>query len=268
LSAVPKLEREGIQISYEDSGSGPPIVLMHSFLCSGEMWRAQAVRLAEDNRVVNIDLRGHGRSGASATPFDLYDLVDDVTAVMDSLGIDRAVWAGLSVGGMASLRAALVAPERVAGLVLVDTHAGTERPLRRLKYRFMAVIARHFGLSPVVPAISRMMFGASTRRRDPKLVADWEEKFRAADVPSMLEYASALLSRDSVLGRLADISVPTLVIVGEEDTSLPRRYSDEIAAGIPGAKLVVVPSAGHLSALEQPDIVTDEMHGFLASLQR
>ena len=265
---MPKAERAGIQISFDDSGSGPPVVLTHSFLCSGEMWREQVPRLAENNRVINVDLRGHGLSSASATPFGLYDLVDDVVAVLDSLDIERAVWAGLSVGGMLSLRAALAVPERVAGLVLIDAHAGAEKLSRRFKYRVMAVMTRRFGLSPVMPAITRMMFGSTTRRRNPDLVNEWEEKFGAADVPSMLEYAGGLLHRDSILGRLGEISAPTLVMVGDEDTSLPPRYSEEIAAGIPGARLVLVPGAGHLSALEQPEFVTDEMQRFLGSLQR
>jgi pimeloyl-ACP methyl ester carboxylesterase len=198
----------------------------------------------------------------------LYDLVDDVVAVLDSLDIDRAVWAGLSVGGMLSLRAALIVPERVAGLVVIDAHAGAETRSRRLKYRAMAVVARRFGLGPVMPAVSRMMFGVSTRRHDPDLVKEWEGRFRAADVPSMLEYAGSLLRRDSILSRLGGISVPTLVMVGVEDTSLPPKYSDEIAAGIPGAELVLVPGAGHLSALERPNLVTDEMLRFLGSVHR
>ena len=264
---MPTVECGGIQIWFEDRGSGPPVVLTHSFLCSGEMWRAQVPRLAETNRVINVDLRGHGNSSASATPFELYDLVDDVVAVLDSLDTDRAVWAGLSVGGMLSLRAALMVPERVAGLLLIDTHAGVEEPIRRIKYRVMTVIARRFGLGPALPAISRMMFGATTRRQNPDLVGEWEGKFRAADVPSMLEYAECLLRRDSILSRLGEILVPTLVIVGNEDTSLPPKYSEEIAAGIPGAGLVVIPAAGHLSALEQPQFVTDEMQRFLGSVQ-
>ena len=264
---MPTVERGGIQIWFEDRGSGPPVVLTHSFLCSGEMWRVQVPRLAETNRVINVDLRGHGKSGASTTPFELYDLVEDVVGVLDSLDIERAVWAGLSVGGMLSMRAALSVPERVAGLLLIDTHAGVEKPVRRIKYRVMAVVARRFGLGPAMPAILRMMFGATARRQDPDLVSEWERSFRAADVPSMLEYAGCLLRRDSILNRLWDISVPTVVMVGDEDTSLPPKYSEEIAAGIPGARLVVIPAAGHLSALEQPGMVTDEMVRFLNSVQ-
>ena len=85
------IERDGIRIYYEDSGSGPAVVLTHSFLCSSEMWRPQVPLLAKEFRVVNIDLRGHGRSGASTAPFELDDLVGDVVAVMDSLGIAQAL---------------------------------------------------------------------------------------------------------------------------------------------------------------------------------
>jgi len=231
------------------------------------MWREQVPRLTESHRVVNVDLRGHGKSSFSANPFELSDLVDDVVAVLDSLDLDRAIWAGLSVGGMLSMCAALTVPERVAGLVLIDAHAGVEKTFQRFKYGVMAVVARRFGLSPIMPAVSRMMFGAATRRRNPDLVSEWEGRFRGADVESMLEYVGCLLRRDSILSRLGEISVPTLVMVGDEDASLPPAYSEEIAAGIPGARLVVVPAAGHLSALERPEFVTDEMQRFLASVQ-
>lgn len=103
---MPKLERNGIPLSYEVSGSGPPVVLGHSFLCSGEMWTPQVGPLALGYQVINPDLRGHGNSGVVDAPFDLYDLVDDVLAVLDHLAIERAVWAGLSIGGMVALRAA------------------------------------------------------------------------------------------------------------------------------------------------------------------
>ena len=123
---MPKLETNGVRIHYEEVGAGPPVVLGHSFLCSGEMWRPQIEPLAERHRVINIDHRGHGRSGALTNPFDLYDMVGDVTAVLDHLEVERAIWAGLSIGGMVAMRAAIAVPERVAGLILVDTDADAE----------------------------------------------------------------------------------------------------------------------------------------------
>mgnify|MGYP001825122766 CR=1 FL=1 len=260
------VENQGIRIYFEESGTGPPIVFGHSFLCSGEMWAPQVGRLQERFRVVNIDFRGHGRSGPVKRPFTLYDAVSDVVAVLDHLSIDTAVWAGLSIGGMVALRAALTVPDRVSALVIADSDAGAENAFKRFKYRLMALVAKAAGLRPLMPATLPLMFGRTTRRENPALVAEWRERFCAAHVPSLLHGIDALCRRDSVIGRLGEIEVPALVVVGDEDKSLPPPHSRTIADGLPNSKLVVVPGAGHLSALERPEAVTEAMTEFLSSL--
>ena len=263
---MPSIERDCLKIHFEDLGSGPPVVLGHSFLCSGEMWSPQVPKLAERHRVINIDERGHGHSGKLSEPFDLYDMVDDVLAVLDHLGIKNAVWAGLSIGGMVAMRAAITVPNRVSGLILVDTHAGAETPYKKLKYRAMAIGVKTIGTRPFLPAISKLMFGITTRRRDPELVKVWEERFASVDVPSMLLGLRALVRRDSVVDRLRSIEIPSLVIVGDEDVSLPVTCSKEIADSLPNSSLVVIPESGHLSSLEQPEAVTKAMQRFLGSV--
>jgi len=142
--------------------------------------------------VVNIDYRGHGSSGRISAPFTLYDLAQDVLAVLDHLRVDRAVRVGLSMGGMVALRAALRAPDRVSGLILADTDAGAERPWSRLKYASLAWIVRGLGVRPVLPQIARQMFGSTTRRTRPDLVAQWVDRFAHADIPSALLTAAML----------------------------------------------------------------------------
>ena len=260
---MPSLKRDGVRIEFQEMGRGPAIVLIHGFLMSGEMWREQVPRLAETHRVINVDLRGHGRSSSAAAPIDLYDLMDDVIQVLDSLGVRRAVWVGLSIGGMIALRAALVSPDRVAGLILLDTDAGAESPGRAVRYTLMAVGSRLLGVGPFLPAVARLMFGPTTRRRSPRLVREWKRRFRDVDSPSRLHYVKCLVRRDSVLDRLPEIGVPVLVIVGEEDASLPPERSRAIVARVRGARLAVLPEAGHLTALERPELVTEEMCRFL-----
>ena len=263
---MPQIERNGTSVFFDDQGDGTPIVLGHSFLCSGEMWTHQLDGLSERARVVNVDYRGHGRSGLVRKPLSLYDLVDDVVAVLDDLGIERAIWAGLSIGGMVSLRAALTHPDRVAGLVLMDTHAGAETAFKKLKYRVLGLGTKLFGIGPLLPSVLPLMFGRTTRSGNPALVAEWAQRFKTLDVPSMLHGIHALNTRDSVVSRLGEIRVPSLVVVGEEDKALPPVLSREIAAAIPDAELVVVPGAGHLSALEQPDAVNTALFSFLDRL--
>jgi pimeloyl-ACP methyl ester carboxylesterase len=260
---MPSIENGEVRIFFDVLGSGAPLVLGHSFLCSGEMWRPQLQQLAERRRVINIDYRGHGRSGEASGAVTLYDMVGDVLAVLDHLGIDRAIWAGLSIGGMIAMRAALIAPERVSGLILLDTDAGAETAYKRLKYQAMATGIRVVGMRPFLPAIIPLFFGRTTRKSNPSLVAEWRTKFAATHIPSMICILEALRSRDSVVSRLGEIRVPSLVIGGAEDVSLPPSHSRQIAAALPDSSLVIVPGAGHLSNLEQPGAVTADMLGFL-----
>ena len=259
------IEHRGVWIAFEESGTGLPIVLTHSFLCSGEMWREQVPALAGDHRVINVDVRGHGRSGPVTAPFTLDDAVSDVIAVLDAVGIGQAIWCGLSIGGMVALRAALSHPGRVAGLILMDTDAGAETAWNKVKYRAMGAGARAFGFRPLLPAIAGLMFGATTHRVNRPLVDEWQARFAENHVPSMLFCLEALIRRDSILDRLHEIQVPALVLVGEEDRSLPVALSRRIHARLADSIVTVIPAAGHLAALEQPERVNEAIAGFLAA---
>ena len=259
------VDHQGIRIAFEDSGAGIPVILGHSFLCSGAMWREQVPVLADQCRVINPDFRGHGRSGHLTDHFSLYDAVSDVIAVMDELGIERAFWCGLSIGGMVALRAALSHPDRVAGLILMDTDAGAETTWHKVKYRAMGAAVRAFGFRPLLPSIAGLMFGATTRREHPGLVDEWKAQIAKNHVPSVLLCLEALIQRDSVLDRLHEIRVPALVLVGEEDRSLPVALSRRIHDRLPDATFTVIPGAGHLSALEQPARVNAAIAEFLTA---
>ena len=260
---MPYIECQRHRIYYEETGSGSAILLGHSFFCSGEMWRHQVPALAESHRVINLDYRGHGRSSPIHEELDLYDLVEDSVALLDHLGVEQAVWAGLSVGGMTAMRAALRYPERVRTLILIDTDADAERTWIQWKSRPMGAGTRVVGLRPFLPAVVRGLFGRTTCRENRELVEEWRDRFAAADPESMRRFLEMLMRRDSVVSRLGEIEVPCLVIVGTEDRSLPARLSKKIDAGLPDSKLVEIPRAGHLCTLEQPEAVTAAMQDFL-----
>lgn len=260
---MPFADNQGLAIYFEDVGTGPPLVLGHSFLCSGQMWREQVPALAMRYRVLNLDFRGHGRSGEVTRRFSLYDAVEDVVAVLDHLGIEKAIWCGLSVGGMVAMRAALLCPHRVAALILLDTDAGAESAIRKLKYFAMGLGVRLIGVGPFAAPIARLMFGATTRRQNRQLVRQWKNGLPGLHVPSILHGLDALLGRDSLFTRLQDIHVPALVLAGEEDRSLPPALSRRIHELLPDSRFVTIPDSGHLSALEQPAIVNREILDFL-----
>ncbi|WP_237068238.1 alpha/beta fold hydrolase [Microbulbifer guangxiensis] len=261
------IEREGIPLHYTVTGSGPAIILVHSFLASSAMWAAQVPALSREYTVIAVDLRGHGSSGPMEREISIDDLVDDVLAVLDAEGIDSAVWAGLSIGGMITLRAALKASSRVSALVLLDTHAGAERPLKKLRYRAMVLAARLFGIRPLLPQVLKLMFGRHTLAHNKALVDEWRNRLATVPFPTIAHGVSALARREPLQSQLGRIDRKALVVVGDEDMALPPACSREIARLLPRASLTEIPRCGHLSALEQPETVTAAMLSFLRDLQ-
>jgi 3-oxoadipate enol-lactonase len=264
---IDTFERQDVRIGFEVTGTGRPVLLGHSFLCDRSMWRHQVPHLAEQWQVVNIDARGHGASSRLRGPCTMDDLVADALAVADHLGIERAVWGGLSMGGMVAMGVALRAPERVSALMLLDTDSGSETAWRRFKYGALAQVVRMVGLGPVMGQVEAQMFGRTARRERPALVRDWSAGLmNRTDVPSILAINAALKARDDVTSHLKTVDVPALVLVGSEDVSTPPARARRLADALPNARLVQIPGVGHLSSLERPEDVTEAMLAFLDSM--
>jgi 3-oxoadipate enol-lactonase len=255
---------------YEERGaarraSDPAIVLWPSLLCDGGMWRGQVEPLSALGRVVVLDPPGHGKSEVPP-PFTLEDNAEALRDALGELRVDAAVLVGLSWGGMVGMRMALRHPSRVRALALLDTSAEPEHRLRAVKYRVFVSFARRFGLPPALVdrEIVPVMFSERTRREKPELV---ERFVRAANGFSREGLARATLAvdihRKGILARLGDVRVPTLVVCGREDRATEPACSERIAARIPGARLVWIDGAGHLSALEQPQAVNAALVPFV-----
>jgi 3-oxoadipate enol-lactonase len=257
---------------YEERGAAkhardPAILLLHGFFFDGRMWKGQVEPLSAMGRVVVLDGPGHGRSEAPPR-FTLEDHADALLDVYAELGIERGVLVGLSWGGMVAMRMALQHPERVRALGLLDTSAGAEVLQNRVRYRIMTAFVRRYGVPPQM--IDREML--------PKFFSpDYLRKHREAALGYMRAGAgfdrdgvaraslAVLIKRKSVEGKLGRIHVPTLVMCGSEDASTPVTRSETIARGVPGAKLVVLRGAGHMSAIEQPAEVNEHLMPFVAA---
>jgi len=260
---MPEVANDGAKIHYEVSGNGPTVVLGHSLLCDTTMWRGVAPRLAERYRVINVEARGHGRSTAPG-PFTLEDLADDWRRILDAEKVDRAFLVGLSMGGMTSMRLALSAPSRVAGMVLIDSNADREEAARRLRYGALAAVYRRLGLiRPLVGPIAAILFGRTTLTERKQLVDDLAAVVRRHDRHQLPQAIRAVFRRGPILERLSAIDCPTLIVVGEEDKATPVIKSRRMANAIRGARLDVVGRVGHLSALEDPDAIASRVLGFL-----
>lgn len=244
---------------------GLPVVLWHSLLCDGGMWRAQIDALAGRARVINVDAPGHGRSAPSKGPYTMDDCVAAALDVLDALKIERCKWVGLSWGGMVGMRLALAAPHRIERLALLDTNADAESKEKLPSYRILALIARTLGPIPLLlDRLVPIFFSRATLRGRPELVQAFRERLGAMDKAS-IRYAvdAVIFSRSDVRPRLSGIRCPTLVIVGQDDVATPTSRADDITSRVPGARQVSIPDAGHLSAWEQPGAVNAALLPFL-----
>jgi len=250
-------------IHCEVTGAGSAIVFIHGFLCDTTLFSHQVATLEHSYRVLNIDIRGHGRSDSVDSPFTLYDLVDDVINVLDAQGVTNAIWVGLSMGGFVALRAAITRPDRVRALVLMGTEAGSQSPGKQLQDSALKWGLKILGPRLIVPSMVSIFLGKTTRKVNPVLFSAYRQLFLGMRVASICHCIDAVTHRDELLGRLSEIRCPTLVIAGDEDIAIPATKSRLMANGIAGAKLVVIHGAGHLCAAERPQAVNEAMSRFL-----
>jgi 3-oxoadipate enol-lactonase len=244
---------------YEEHGhvrreGDAPIVLLHSLLCDGGMWRAQLGPLAGIGRCVVFDGPGHGHSEVPP-PFTLEDNTLALVDALRELGIESAVFVGLSWGGMLAMRMAILHPERVRAMALIDTSAEPHGLAERVKYRAFVGFARRFGLPPklVDRELAPQMFSERTLRERPELKDQFARTVNGYPREGTARASLAVaVRRKSITDRLGLIRAPTLVVCGREDRATPPRCSEAIASRIKGARLVWIDDAGHLSAVERP----------------
>ncbi len=251
----------GQTLYYEDSGGDGPVVLLgHGFLMDHEMFTPQVAELAPEFPVVTWDERGSGRTPPSG-PFSYWDLADDALGLLDHLGIDRAVIGGMSQGGFIALRAALVAPGRVRGLVLIDSQAGQELPDAIPAYDAMHEEWLANGPGNVQDAAAAIILGPGC---DP---SPWVAKWAALPRADLTVLYRCLMDRDDLTDRLGEISAPAIVLHGAEDAAIGMDRAEVLRDRLADCRgLVVVPGAGHASNLSRPDVVNPALLGFLRSL--
>jgi len=269
---MPTLQVNGATLWYEEHGSGPEtVVFAHGLLWSGRMFDAQVAELADRFRCVTFDFRGQGRSEVTAGGYDMDTLSDDAAALIQALGCAPCHFVGLSMGGFIGMRLAARRPELVRSLVLMETSADPEPAENVPRYRLLGGIVGVLGtpgMRLVMPRVMRIMF-SRTFLRDPAREADrrlWRERGMGNHPRGIVRALAGVIGRKPIYGELGKIAVPTLVVVGDEDVATVPAKAERIAAAIPGARLVVIPGAGHTSSVEQPDLVNAALEGFLASV--
>jgi 3-oxoadipate enol-lactonase len=245
----------------DTGGDGPVVILSHGFLMDHSMFEPQVAALRDTHRVITWDERGFGRTEFDGEPFTYWDSAADCLGLLDHLGIERAVLGGMSQGGFLSLRAALLAPERVSALILLDTQAGIEDPAVADGYRSMLDTWVSAGpVDELTNAVADIIIA------DPEVNAEWIPRWKAMPKEQLKEPGDCLLGRDDITDRLGEIPCPALVVHGTDDTAISMDRAAELAAGLPGAGEVVQVGGAHAANLTNPEPVNAAIVAFLAQL--
>jgi pimeloyl-ACP methyl ester carboxylesterase len=260
----------GSTMTYLDLGIGDAVLLGHSYLWDAEMWRPQIEILARRYRVIVPNLWGHGGSGPlPAGTRSIGDLAVQHLALMDRLGIERFAMLGLSLGGMWGAELAVRAPERVTALALLDTYLGPEPPISRTKYFAMidGIAAAKAIPEPMLDLIVPLFFAPGTETNNPALPEAFRMKLRGWDsdrlLDSVLPLGRILFDRRDARDDLRNLPMPKLVLTGSADIPRPVHEGQQMAE-ILDCAFVEIPGAGHISTLETPGPVTDQLTRFLA----
>ncbi len=258
----------GIDLAYSDEGHGAPIVFLHAFPLNRTMWEPQVTGLADRYRVITIDIRGNGESDAPMWRYTLDQSVEDIKGLLDQLAISKATFVGLSMGGYILFALYRKHPALIQAFVLADTRATADMPEAKAARFSMAQIAYHRGLSAIADLmLPKLLSPASCEHR-----ADLQDHLRTIitdnQVSGIVGDLMAMEERPDSTPLLASLTVPTLVIVGEEDVASPPEEVEGMAKQIPCSTFVRIPHAGHLSNMENPDAFNSAILTFLTSLNK
>jgi len=255
-----------MRIGYTEAGQGVPLVLLHAFPLDAGMWSAQRDGLTDHARMITPDQRGFGGTTelGDAEP-DLDVAVEDLRELLDSLALDRVVLGGISMGGYVALAFLRRYPERLSGLLLADTKATADTAEAAGKRRAMADAVESAGTSEALRReLAPNLIGSTTRWQRPDIYERVAAAAAAAPPAAVAWAQRAMAARRDATDLLPAVSVPTLVVVGEDDTLAAPAETARLAEAIPGATLRRIPGAGHLTPIEAPERFNIAVRSLLA----
>ncbi len=265
-----QLRVRGFEMAYEDTGgNGIPLVLVHGFPLDRTLWSAQINALSEVARVIAPDLRGFGESQMPGGAVTMETYADDVRALLDALGIKSTVMAGLSMGGYITLAFYRQFAARVRGLILANTKAGADSAEGKKAREDNAALAREQGVAAVAEKMFPKMLAPQTLAERPVVAGAVRAMMSRQSVAAVVAALMAMRDRPDSTPLLGEISVPTLIITGADDNLIPPKESELMrdALRVPGAQLIVIPGAAHLSNIDQPDAFNQAVREFLKTIR-
>lgn len=256
----------GFDMFYRDQGNGIPLVLIHGFPLTGDIWDPQVKALSTKSRVIVPDLRGFGKSGVTDGTYTMELYAQDLKKLLETIGINKAVLAGLSMGGYIAFAFRRLYPTAVRGLLLLDTRAGADSEEGKKGRLALAQRARNGEMDTIADEWAGRLFAPSTIKTRPDMVHTVREAIFHTSPEAIANASLGMMERPDSTSLLKDITCPVLIMVGDEDRLTPVEEARLMASQIKNARLEIIKGAGHLTCLEAPESVNEGMLKFLSEL--
>lgn len=258
----------GVEIAYEDHGSGPAVVLLHGYPFNRSLWRDQVSALRDDFRVIVPDLRGHGESAVTSGTATMEAMANDVAALLDLLDISQATIGGLSMGGYVALAFSRLFPARVQSLVLAATRAQADTDEAKQNRAVQAEKARTEGMKGIADMMLPKLLIPETVAKRPEVVKHVRGMMASTNPEGAAAALQGMALRQDQTSFLPQIKAPTLILVGREDVITPVADSELMHREISGSQLRVIENAGHVVNLERPEEFNRALSEFLRKGER
>ena len=257
----------GNVMAFDDVGAGPAVLLLHGFPLSRRVWEPQVGPLVDAGfRVIVPDLRGFGESAVPEEGYDMNTFADDIVALMNYLGVGRAVVGGMSMGGYVLLDLLARYPQRLNAAMFLVTRAAADDAAGREKRTALAAAVAGGDLLVVPEAFSGVLFAPQTPAEKPALVAEVRGWMEQTSPQGLIGGLMAIRDREDCSALVAKLDLPALVLGADADNAIPLAESQNLAAELPQATLVTLAGGGHMVNLEQPEAFNQALLDFLVTL--
>lgn len=256
---------DGLELSYDEAGSGVPLLFIHGWPHNRTLWAGQVSGLPTQARCLAPDLRGFGGSSVRE-PYSVEQYADDLAALLDSLGIERAVVCGLSMGGYVALALLRRQRARVRALILTSTRATADTPEAREKRERLIAFVEEHGVAALADRQLRAMMGRTTFETRSEVRESLRRLMAAAPPRGVIGGLRAMAARPDATDLLPSIDIPALVIGGAEDSFTPPEELRALAEAIPACRVELIEGAGHVCAYERPAAFNHLVGEFLSAL--
>ncbi len=254
-----------VKLYYQSVGNGTEtIVFSHGYLMDNTMFNGQIDALKNKFKCISYDQRGHGKSEVTKEGYALDNLVKDAISLIEELNLGSVHFVGMSTGGFVGMRIALQRPDLLKSLVLMDTSAEDEDEKSLKQYNQLLWMIKNIGWFAVISKVFPLLFHSSFIQNDSKKEEKkkWKNIITGHSKKGVIPFGKGIFSRNSVLEKFSNITIPTAIMVGEFDVATPPDYAKRMASKIPDASFYTIPDAGHSAAVEKPVDVANAIQDF------